>query len=386
MTRTKTRTKKKTATKGAAPESGGGDSRAKLPEAPSAVFMETSAQILRITGSPEMKRGINELVSQAQKVGTSWFVKREFEVVLIAFYRAVALAIESLPDGNPSCPQLFQDLWQEIEPMMEMFYPGGPNLFPHLNEKMNEVYRGKYVTPVELLRSFQTHEEAAWAMFLGEEHFQDRSSCGVWDSKDGTCDCAPEPREHCRLKETCVRNREDFLASAETLSGANCAESPWFKANLPLMKDAQGKALLELIGKHPNHVGDLVIFWEVPDGWTLLTRDRCFRKLRDAHRKQLEVYMVRLPRRMNGGECLVRYKGDGEGFVGDLLDYTAKGARISVTSTYVRDGARVIISSKKYMRERRGKVLYHDNEDEHAFGVKLPVGGKKSRRSRTQLP
>jgi hypothetical protein len=382
MTRKRTT---RTTTKGAAPESGG-DSRAKLPEAPAALFMETSAQILGIAGSTEMKRGINELVFRARKVGTSWFVKREFEAVLIAFYRAVALAIESLPNDNPSCPQLFQDMWQEIEPMMEMFYPGGPNLFPHLNEKMNEMYRGKYVTPVELLRSFQIHEEAAWAMFRGEDHFQDRSSCGVWDTKDGKCDCAPEPREHCRLKETCVRNRDDFLDSAETLAGANRAESPWLSTNLQRMRDAPGKALLELIGKHPNHVGDLVIFWEVPDGWTILTRDRTFSILRDEHREQLEVYMVRLPRRKNGGECRIRYEGDGEGFGGDLLDFNAKGARISVASTYVRDGARVIISSEKYIRERRGKVLYHDNEDEHALGVKLPVGRKKSRRADTQRP
>lgn len=384
---TRTRTTTRTTTEGAAPESGG-DSSAKLPEAPAALFMETSAQILGVAGSPEMKRGINELADRAHKVGTSWFVKREFEAVLIGFYRAVALVIESLPIGNPSCPQLFQDLWQEVEPMMEMFYPGGPNLFPHLNEKMNEMYRGKYVTPVELLRSFQTHEEAAWESFRGEDHFQDRSSCGVWDSKDGKCDCAPEPREHCRLKETCVENRAAFLASAKTIAdNPRRAESKWLKANLPHMHAAQGKALLELIGKRPNHVGDIVIFWEVPDGWTILTRDGAFIDLRDAHREQLEVYIVRLPRYKNGGECEVRYERNGEKFDGDLLDYTAKGARVRVTSAHVRDRARVIIYSDKLRPpERRGKVLYHDDEDKDAFGVKLPVGRKKSMRAGTQLP
>lgn len=350
--------------------------RAKRRKAPAALFLETTAQILRIAGTPEIQRGINELVDDSGKVGTSWFVRHEYEEVLVKFYRAVAEAARMLP--HPGQDRPFEEMWREVAGNLPRFYPGGPNLFPHLNEKMNEMFRGMRVTPMELRNYLEGRgEEARQGFIEGELH--DKSSCGVWVN-GGSCRCDPEPGDACRLKETCVARRADFLASAGTVAAATkCAESKWLKANLLRLYAAQGKALLELLGKHPNPVGDLVIFWEVPDGWTLLTRDRCFGILRDAHRRRLKIYIVRLPRLEGGGECVIRPETNQEmAAEATVLNYTAKDVRVRLRRAgrpfELEEGDRVILSTGIFDGNRRGEVLHRN---EAVFVIKLPFDTRR---------
>ncbi|MDT7808673.1 MAG: hypothetical protein QOJ70_2486 [Acidobacteriota bacterium] len=361
---------KRTTTKRAAPR------RPKRSQAPAALFIETSAHILRITGSRELQRGINELVDAAGKLGTSWFVKREFEKVLIRFYRAVAEATSMLT--NRERPRPFEEMWQEVKPLLPLFYPpGGPNLYPHLDAKMYAMFGGQDVTPAELQSSFKGYEEAAWESFLSVEgEIHDKSSCEVWITK-GSCPCSPEPEAHCQLKELCVKQNTDFLKAASTIAEGKFAESRWMAANLPRLRNTRGKALLEFIGKHPNPVGDIVIFWEVPDGWTLLTRDRAFKALRKAHRKKLKVYTVRLPRLDSGGQCGVRLETNGAGVGGVLLNYNAKGALINASLAGVKKGARVVVTADEFGHERRGEVAYPPKKDKSVFAVKLPYDTKR---------
>lgn len=349
--------------------------RERRPKAPTALFLETSAQILRITGSREMKRGIKELVDNSDKVGTSAAVKEEFEEVLIRFYKAVAVAAGMLP--HPSRPQPFEDMWEEVAGLMPYVYPGGPSLFPHLTKMMNARFGGQSVTPMEVQHEFDGLEQAAREQFIGKDNLEDKSSCGVWRGHGSCSYCNPEPAPTCRLKEICVTQREDFLATVTTLANANREESPWLKANLERIHAAEGKALLEIVGSNPGAFGDIIIFWEAPDVGTILTRDRTFSILQRAHRKKLKVYMVRLPRNKSGGWCSVRFEQASVDVSGDLIDYNAKGARVRAPLSPLKKGARVVINAAEFTPDRRGKVAYLDEKKESVFALRLPFNLKK---------
>ncbi|HEX8501804.1 MAG TPA: hypothetical protein VF659_14570 [Pyrinomonadaceae bacterium] len=332
--------------------------------------METSAQILRVAGSPMLQSGINDLVYSSGQVGTSAAVEREFENVYIRFMDSVASATRML--AGPSRSQLFEELWPEVEDLLPMFYPGGHKLLQRLTAWMFLKFGGQLVTPTFLLGVLEGHKEDLRAGFLGPV-VADKSSCGVWATR-GSCDCAPEPGEHCRLKEICVTKRRQFVISARRLADARPRrdESKWLDANFDRLDKARGMALLEILGKHPGPVGDIVIFWEVPDGWTILTRDKTFRILQEALRARLKVYIVRLPRENSGGRCRIRPEAAAGWEEADLLNYTPRGARIRAPTVTLQVDESVILASPKFSEERRGNVIYVDKADRSVVGIKFP--------------
>jgi hypothetical protein len=202
-------------------------------------------------------------------------------------------------------------MWQEVFYLMGKYFSGGPSLFIALQAKLYEMFDNKLVTPTMLQNVLGGLQKTAQSGFIGKSNLSDKSSCGVW-GENGSCRrCDSEPGDACHLKDICVAMREEFLDAADTLSRARREESAWLGKHMDDMRQAEGKSLLELIGRHPGHVGDLVIFWEVPDGWTVLTRDRTFRILQKAHRSGIKVHILRLPRTEGGGSCRVRLKKGG---------------------------------------------------------------------------
>lgn len=332
-----------------------------------ALFMETSAQMLRLAGSPEIQRGINELVDGSSKVGTSWFVRHEFEQTYIKFYSFVAEAAGMLPNPDRSRP--FEDLWEEVHYLMPMFFPGGSTLFPHLTTTMYKKFAGQLITPTILRNVFGGLKEDLERSFLQPILFN-KSKCEVWRTR-GSCHCHPEPGDECRLKEICIATNLDFLASATTLASARREESLWIKNNLMRLQAARGKSLLELVGSHPGHMGDLIIFWEVPDRWTVLTRDYTFKILQKAHREKIRVYMVRLPRLSSGGRCRVRFPTAEKDVEGVLINYNAKGARIRAPLTSVKKAQTVTVTAPEFGSARVGDVAYLDPNDQFVFAVKF---------------
>jgi hypothetical protein len=339
--------------------------RYKLPDA---LFMETSALILRLAGAPGMQRGIDELVDSAGRVGTSAAVKREFESVYVKFYDSLAEAAGMLPD--PSRDRPFEALWAEMEDMLPLFYPGGHKLLSRLARMTHVELGGRFVSPEYLQNVFKAYKQKLEQEGI-PEIISDKSTCGVWGGR-GSCPCAPEPGDDCRLKEICVTMRSDFIASAKTLSEAGREESKWLSNNFPRLDNAYGKELHRVLGEHPGPVGDLIIFWEVPDGWTILTRDRTFRILGEAHRRQLGVYIARRARAAGGGQCRIRPEAAEVWDQGDLLDYDAKGVCVRAPSAALAKGMRVSVTSPKFGDERRGKVAYVDRDDPSVFGIKFP--------------
>lgn len=144
---------------------------------------------------------------------------------------------------HPDRPVRFGDLWEEVQYRMPMFYPGGSKLFPHLTKKLYEMFAGQTVTPTVIRNLLEGWKEDAKLNFL-QGTFFDRSSCGVW-LKRGSCDCHPEPGEHCRLKDVCNGMRTHFLASVTTLAHSRKDESHWLSKNLTQLHAAEGKAMLE---------------------------------------------------------------------------------------------------------------------------------------------
>jgi len=353
------------------------------PRSETALFLETSAQFHRLTGPDLIRDTINVMIDGSDKVGTSWYVEREFKYVYIGFFDTVAGEVRKL--SHLSRPRKFWEMWLEVDYQLPKYYAGGPKVFlwlsKTLSEALAEEFGNELVTPLTLLNRVVGHKEFLLANFIKRKDFFNKSSCGVWD-KPHSCSCGPDPDADCRLKEVGVEMRSDFLAAAETLSRSNCSESKWLKENLPRLEAAHGKALLDLMGEHRDYVSDIVIFWEVPDGWTILTRDRAFGILQEALRDEVKVYTLRLPREASGEKCQVRPQAAPEA-EGVLINYNAKGARISADPVFVkrlRKREHVTISTKEFGTDeapelgysRDGRVVYRDKKDVSVFAVRFP--------------
>jgi hypothetical protein len=346
-----------------------------------ALFLETTAQFYRIAGPPSIQETIQELIDRSDKVGTSAHVKREFDYVYGGFFKSVIFNVRRLP--NQSRPQNLARMWLDVFHLMPKHFPGGPYLFLSLGMLLIERLGNKLMTPTELINVLEAYRESLLGRFHRGDFFFDKSTCGVWD-KPCSCQCGSEPRDACRLKEICVTMRSDFLASAKTLAGKGREESKWLKENLDLLEALHGKALMELLGKHPGHVGDPVIFWETPDSWTILTRDLTFRILQKAHRDQgmhrdaIKVHILRLPREASGGKCTVLPEAAVEEVDGVLIDYNAQGARVRAPAVSVKRRQRVTIKAREFgsngagENSREGRVAYLDKEDTSVFAVRFP--------------
>lgn len=357
------------------------------PRGVDALFLETSAQFHRLTGPRSIRDTINEMVDGSGKVGTSWYVEREFNYVYSRFFDTVAKEVRKL--SHLSRPRKFWDMWLEVDFQLRLRYAGGPKVYLWLVTTLSEALTAEFgnepIAPLKLLNVVVGRKEILLANFVKrEDFFFDKSSCGVWD-KSCSARCDPEPDPDCRLKEIGVERRSDFLAAAETLSRSDCSESKWLKENLHRLEAAHGKALLDLMGQHRDNVSDIVIFWEVPEGWTILTRDRAFGILQEAHRDKVnvvKVFNLRLPREASGQKCLAQPKAAPEA-EGVLINYNAKGARISADPVFVkklRKREQVTISAKEFGTDeapelgfsRDGRVVYRDQRDESVFAVRFP--------------
>ena len=164
-----------------------------------------------------------------------------------------------------------------------------------------------------------------------------------------------------------------FLATATTLAQAKREESRHILKILERLQAAEGKPLLELLGKHRAQVGDLIIFWEVPDGWTILSRDRTFEILKNKYRAGIDFYMVRLPRYASGHRCMIRRDGIAEDVGGVLMNYNARGARVQAP-IIVSERQRITIEAQE-IASRVGEVSKFKNEAERtsqpSFGLKF---------------
>lgn len=341
---------------------------------PTKLFLETSAQIQRLVGTKPMQDGINALIYAEPKpaIGTSATVKREFKHICDVF-RELDQAARTLP--KPAAALIpFDDLLLEIKGQVGQYYPGGPELLLYIYTKLSAKFGRRLFTVNRVRAVLKAFKNQLKIRFLEDELF-DKSSCGVW-GPEGSCSCDSKPGAQCKLAEIIVENREAFIATATTLANANRDESPRLKRILERIKVSQGKELSGLLGKHRAHVGDLIIFWEVPDGWTILSRDLTFKILKE-HRPEVDFFMVRLPRITSDTSCKILIGGMPTEAEGTLLNHNEKGARISAPSVTVKKGQRVTVTSPELPSERSGDVSEFppgaDREPQSSFGLRFKI-------------
>jgi hypothetical protein len=131
-------------------------------------------------------------------------------------------------------------------------------------------------------------------------------------------------------------------------------------------------ALIELIGRKPGPFGDIIIFWEVPDGWILLTRDKTFSLLKEGMNRDLTVYYVRPPRETCNLQCVIQNPAGGNDYSGTLLNRSATGVALS---TQVPLGSRGTILKFNFERSngfKEGRIVrVEERPKEFFYGVKL---------------
>lgn len=343
----------------------------KVPE----LFLETTAQFHRLTGPASFRETIEGLMSSAGKVGTSAHVKREFHYVYGGFFKSLIFNVGRL--GDLSRARNFADMWSDVEHLMGKRPPGGPKLLSSIGRTLSEQFGKEPVSPKRVLNVLEGLKTRLLGGLKGDFVF-DKSSCTVWINPH-ICQCDLPPGSECRLEEICINLRAEFLASLRTLAGTRCDEGEWLEANLHLLEAAQGKALKKLLGDHPGHVGDTVIFWEAPPGWTILTYDLAFRRLQRSHRSsELKIFILRLPRRASGGKCTIVPAEAAEEIDGVLIDHNSQGARIRAPKASVKRRQRVTIKAREFGRNgtgekaREGRIVYIDRADPSVFAVRFP--------------
>lgn len=267
------------------------------------LFLETSAQIIRLVGGSEWRRGIDELISAADQVATSKFVLGEYEAVFGKMYESVADVISRLPYQHR--PQAFLELWKSAASMLPSYVHGGTKLLSVFVSELASRYAGRLATPTEV-KNFVLGQRMALtkAFFRGDEFF-DHSSCCVWATR-GIVQCATGPGSNCRLGAFFLTSKALFLRSVEIVASSKREESAWLKENVKSMRSLADVELIEFIGRKPGNFGDIIIFWETPDNWTILTRDKTFSILQKGHDREVFVYYLRLPRISGRGPCEIR--------------------------------------------------------------------------------
>lgn len=341
------------------------------------LFLETTAQFHRLTGPQAFQETIEKAINSSGRVGTSAHVKREFDYVYGEFFKKVIYNVGRLPGQavRRSCA----GIWTDVQKLMPKYYPGGPSVFLSISLTLTEIRAGRPTAPTMLLNMIEGFKQRLLGGFYWGEFLTDKSSCGLWHDSPN-CYCGPVPGEGCRLKEICITSREEFIKSLRTLASTSLDESKWLKENLPLIEQLRGKEFMQLVCDNPGHFGDPIIFWEAPDGSTILTNDIAYRKLHKKQRKEeVLTHILRLPREDGGGACKIlptlpaAFEVDGE-----LINHSPQGALIRAPGISVKRRQLVTVTAQAFVnggdgegrREARVVDLYGD--DKAIFSVRFP--------------
>jgi hypothetical protein len=306
-----------------------------------------------------MARGILELSSRFLLIGTSQFVLEEFDAVVGGLYRTMSGAVKKLT--GQSRPRAFNDLWAEASHLLPVYVPGGGKLLAQIVAGLGVRYGEREISPVEVANFLDGQKSILLELVsLGHDPRQpmeifDLSSCCLW-SKPPSESCV-EPAEHCRLKILCIDRRDAFMAAVTTLAKSSREEAAWLRRNISDLRSVEDLDFMRIVAGHPAHFGDIIIFMEVPDEWTLLTRDRTFMLLNKQRRKGMSIYYLRLPRIRSGQKCSVRNASiNGAWVEAVLVNWTALDACISTRARLGSRGSEVVVSASEFDGERVGRV------------------------------
>lgn len=199
----------------------------------------------------------------------------------------------------------------------------------------------------------------------------DGCSCCSWPAGyPGRPRCEGVPADYCHLKQTVLGRRKEFLASVKTLGDSVLDEAPGLTRIYRDLESAHGLGLLRMVGSAPGDFGDVVIFWEVPERWAILTRDRSF-QLMKKHRSEIRVFRIRAMRYEVSDEPVdVVYRS--QTFSGLLKNYSVTGALIESSIRGAKKNSKVEVRSPT-LGIKRGVIMRTDaSQSASRWGVYFP--------------
>lgn len=335
------------------------------------LFLETTAQIDRVLGGDAKRSSIDELCSNFDKVGTSNFVNQEIEIVVFNFMREAISRLLRL-DGQDH-PRGFDEIWNELQDLASYKFRGR-SLYHRvaIGWACREPNKTTPRQVAQMIRGEIGNLKVFFGHLRGEAlHVFDRTSCCLWP-QSAISSCGGVAHGGCLLRAICVEERSMFHVSVAALSEKRVAERRALRASRAAMESAENMDLLKLVAASPNAVGDILIFWEVPDNWSILTRDKAFEILAAKLGRKIEVLYVRLPRKGPTDYQLQTSKGDPIDGT-EMMNHTARDLRLRSKRRVGRKGTRVQIRLGDSMDWHWSRVVREEGNSTAGYEYALRI-------------
>lgn len=301
--------------------------------------------------------------------GSSQFVLNEFQTVIGGVYDAITDSFSNLT--YPDRPQPFMDLWQTASQLGSKFVYGGPKLLSVFVAGLAARYSTRLVTANEVKNFVRGQKLALSEAFHFGEFFFDCSSCCVWETR-GMIECSTGPSATCKLKLICSEQKNSFLSSAAIVAAASREESSWLRKNLARLSKMSELELIESVGRKPGHFGDIIIFWEVPDSWTILTRDKTFTLLQTKTKRAVRIYYVRMPRIVCTDLCDVFVSVNEQQHSATMIDFSATGLCLKCDAPLGPINSVIGVAGPRLNGFREGRIVRAEQTLEGIFyGIKF---------------
>lgn len=350
----------------------------------SGLFLDTSAQITRIFGPDEIVREILNLGERHRGCYSSNHVLREFDGVMRDLFGWISAFLDRQLDVDREVK--IAELIRRLTYSKPPFLAGG-DLFSIAMGSIGEHFQGGLVKPRTVANWARQQPQILRLAFFRQEAFQlasrdllDGAACCQWAVDHRSPVCMSEPsQERCGLRALTERNAL-FLPSVRTAIAAKAQEAEALRSSLQGLLHMQGLEYLREITRKYNQFGDLLIFWEVPDGWALLTKERIFRTLKDAHRPGMAVYRLSYAMQEPPSEqrsCTFQAGRRKEWLVGELLLVGATGARFRPLDGTIRlrEKQNLVFRSELWQGDRKAVVT--EVLERNLYLLRFPVPKKK---------
>jgi predicted nucleic acid-binding Zn ribbon protein len=130
--------------------------------------------------------------------------------------------------------------------------------------------------------------------------------------------------------------------------------------------------LIESVGRKPGHFGDIIIFWEVPDCWTILTRDKTFTLLQTKTKRAVRIYYVRMPRIVCSDQCDVIVSLNEQRYSAIMIDFSATGLCLKCDAPLGSINSVVGVAGPRLNGFREGRIVRAQQTPEGMFyGIKF---------------
>jgi hypothetical protein len=328
------------------------------------LFFETTALVKNVAAGPNVRTGIAQTAKPFKILATSSFARCEYFHVMSACYGTVIGALRRFPSLDQIAP--FNDIYQDaLEVLPVPRVPGGDSLLGMLTLSLKDRFKNSLITRRQVIHELEGERSNVLASVFvlndGREiadHLADidRCSCCCWPAGfPGRPTCDSEPGPSCRLQTTVLGKRDLFIQSVQRLKESRLDEAHGLAKLYPELEVASGLDLLRLVGESPGDFGDIVLFWEVPTKWAVLTRDRSFSVMADLRESDIRVFKIRSARVKSRER--VKLTISGRVTFGRLINHSVSGVLVEIDDSYrIRKNDLIEVESTSLLPARTGKL------------------------------